>query len=147
MESDQKTILSSENSPATNAEEMQSSSDEESDLESENEPAEKAQEAEIETTNDKIQEKSAKANPEQIVVPSTALVLVFDARALCLKILSTQSVVRLVFVARVSHRLVAEDACFNKGNNVYSTIGKVEYFFNWESEKIFEKIKVACMEI
>ena len=93
MENDQKTILNSETSPATNAEEMQSSSDEESDIESENEPAEKAQKAEIESTNNEIQETSANVNPKQNVVPSTAVVLVYDAKALCSKILPTQSVI------------------------------------------------------
>ena len=82
MENDQETVQSNESSPATNAEEIKSSSDEENDHESENEPAEKAEEAEIETTNDKIQEKSANANPEQFVVPSTAEALVCDAKAL-----------------------------------------------------------------
>ena len=94
MENDQETTLSNETSPTTNAEEMQSSSENESDLESENEPAEKAQKAEIETTNDEVQEKSSNANPEQNVVPSTAVVLVYDAKALCSKILSIQSVIR-----------------------------------------------------
>ena len=94
MENDQETILSNENSPTTNAEEMDSNSDEESDLESENEPAEKAQKAEIETTNDEIQKTSANANPKQNVVPSTAVVLVYDAKALCSKILPTQSVIK-----------------------------------------------------
>ena len=94
MENDQETIQSNESSPASNEEEMQSSADEENDLKSENEPAEKAQEAEIETTNDKIQEKSSKANLEQIVVPSTAVALVHDAKALFSKRLSTQSVIK-----------------------------------------------------
>ena len=94
MKNDQETILSNENSPTTNAEEMDSSSDEESDLESENEPAEKAQKAEIETTNDEIQKTSANANPKQNVVPSTAVVLVYNAKALCSKILPTQSVIK-----------------------------------------------------
>ena len=73
---------------------LQNSSDEESDLESENEHAEKAQKAEIETKIDEIQEKSANANPEQNVVPSTAVVFVYDAETLCSKILSTQSVIK-----------------------------------------------------
>ena len=77
MENDQETILSNENSPTTNAEQMQSSSDEESDIESKNEPAEKAQKAEIETTNDKIQEKSVNANPEKNVVPFNDVVPIF----------------------------------------------------------------------
>ena len=94
MENDQETILSNENSPTTNAEQMQSSSDEESDIESKNEPAEKAQKAEIETTNDKIQEKSVNANPEKNVVPFNDVVLVYDAKALCSKILSIQSVIK-----------------------------------------------------
>ena len=94
MENDQETLLSNESSPANNAEEIQSSSDEESDLESENEPAEKAQKAEIETTNDEIQEKPANANPEENVVPSTPVVFVYDAEALCSKILSSQSVIK-----------------------------------------------------
>ena len=91
---DQETLLSKESSPATKAEEMQCSLVEESDLESENGPAEKAQEAEIETTNDEIQEKSASAYPEQNVVPSTPVVFVYDAEALCSKILSSQSVIK-----------------------------------------------------
>ena len=66
MENNQETFLSNENSPATNAEAIQSSSDEKSDPESENEPAEKAQKAEIGTTNDEIREKSANANPEKM---------------------------------------------------------------------------------
>ena len=32
-----------------------------------------------------------------------------------------------------------------KQNNVYSILGKVEYFPNWEYEKVY-KIKVASME-
>ena len=93
MENDQETILSNEKSPTANAEEIQSSSDEESESESENEPAGKAQKAEIENTNDEIQKTSANTNFKQNVVPSTAVVLVYDAKALCSKILSTQSVI------------------------------------------------------
>ena len=87
MGNDQETLLSKESSPATKAEEMQCSLVEESDLESENGPAEKAREAEIETTNDEIQEKSANANLEQNVVPCTAVIFVYDAKVLCSKIL------------------------------------------------------------
>ena len=94
MENDQETFLRNENSSATNAEAIQSSSDEKSDPESANEPAEKAQKSEIETKDDEIQENSANANPEQIVVTSTAVALVYDAKALCSKRLSTQSVIK-----------------------------------------------------
>ena len=73
---------------------LQNSSDEKSDLESENEPAEKAQKAEIESKIDEHQEISANANPEQNVVPSTAVVFVYEAETLCSKILSTQSVIK-----------------------------------------------------